>query len=111
MRCEELMKRDVVSVSAEDTVQEAARLMREENVGFVPVCDAQHKVVGMLTDRDIVVRAVAEGLDVRTAKVSTLGHEVVDAFYVTDAEGRKLADPTHLREIELSVLDALTRPS
>ena len=59
-----------------------------------------------------ITRALADcDLDVRTAKVSTLGHEVVDAFYVTDAEGRKLVDPAHLREIELSVLDALSRPS
>jgi CBS domain-containing protein len=61
MRCEELMKRDVVTVSAEDTAQEAARLMREENVGFLPICDGERKVVGTLTDRDIAIRLVAAG--------------------------------------------------
>jgi CBS domain-containing protein len=61
MRCEELMKRDVVSLSADDSAQEAARLMREENVGFLPICDADRKVVGTLTDRDIAIRLVAAG--------------------------------------------------
>jgi [protein-PII] uridylyltransferase len=57
-----------------------------------------------------ITRALADcDLDVRTAKVSTLGHEVVDAFYVTDADGDKVTDPDHLREVELAVLDALTR--
>ncbi|MDP9071477.1 MAG: ACT domain-containing protein, partial [Actinomycetota bacterium] len=57
-----------------------------------------------------ITRALADcDLDVRTAKVSTLGHEVVDAFYVTDAAGAKVTDPEHLREVELSVLDALAR--
>ena len=57
-----------------------------------------------------ITRALADcDLDVRTAKVSTLGHEVVDAFYVTDADGEKVVDPEHLREVELSVLDALAR--
>ena len=57
-----------------------------------------------------ITRALADcDLDVRTAKVSTLGHEVVDSFYVTDAAGEKLTDPEHRREVELAVLDALAR--
>jgi [protein-PII] uridylyltransferase len=55
-----------------------------------------------------ITRALAEAdLDVRRAKVSTLGHEVVDAFYVVDAGGQKVTDPEHLAEVERAILAAL----
>jgi [protein-PII] uridylyltransferase len=55
-----------------------------------------------------ITRALAEcDLDVRTAKVSTLGHEVVDAFYVTSAQGTKITDGRHLGEVERAVLAEL----
>ena len=57
-----------------------------------------------------ITRTLADAdLDVRRAKVSTLGHEVIDAFYVVDSEGRKVTDREHLVEVERAVLDALTR--
>jgi len=57
-----------------------------------------------------ITRALAEAdLDVRRAHVSTLGHEVVDAFYVVDAAGRKVTDPEHLHEVERAILAALDR--
>ena len=49
------------------------------------------------------------GLDVRTAKVLTLGHEVVDSFYVRRAGGEKVTDPAELEAIEGAVLDAVRR--
>jgi CBS domain-containing protein len=61
MRCEELMKRDVESISPDGTVEQAARTMRDANVGFLPVCGRDKKVLGTLTDRDIAVRVVAAG--------------------------------------------------
>ena len=57
-----------------------------------------------------ITRALADcDLDVRTARVTTLGHEVVDAFYVTDATGSKLDDESHRREVERAVLAELHR--
>jgi CBS domain-containing protein len=53
------MATEVLYVSPDDTVQIAAWRMRESNVGFLPVCDEAGRPVGMLTDRDIAVRAVA----------------------------------------------------
>ncbi|MDP9441042.1 MAG: hypothetical protein M3P34_02425, partial [Actinomycetota bacterium] len=47
------------------------------------------------------------GLDVREARVSTLGHEVVDAFYVVDAAGAKVTDEARLGAIEEAVLTHL----
>ena len=56
-----------------------------------------------------ITRALAElDLDIRHAKVQTLGHEVVDSFYVRDAAGAKVEDPDHLREIERAVLAAVS---
>jgi [protein-PII] uridylyltransferase len=57
-----------------------------------------------------ITRALADcDLDVRSAKVSTLGPEVVDAFYVCDGEGAKVTDADHLGEVERAVLAELGR--
>ena len=55
-----------------------------------------------------ITAALAElGLDIRSAKVQTLGHEVVDAFYLLDPNGSKLTDPHALEAVEVAVLHAL----
>ena len=56
----EVMSRGVKTVLPEQTLREVARLMREENVGIVPVTDAQGRLLGVVTDRDLVVRAMSE---------------------------------------------------
>jgi [protein-PII] uridylyltransferase len=56
-----------------------------------------------------ITHALAEmGLDIRVAKVQTLGLEVVDAFYVRDVMGRKVTDPFHLKELERAVLHGVS---
>jgi CBS domain-containing protein len=62
MKCAEVMKRSVECLLEDDTVEEAARRMRDSNIGFMPVCDRDRKVVGTLTDRDIAIRVAAENL-------------------------------------------------
>jgi CBS domain-containing protein len=54
----DVMTRDVRTMAPDDSVVEAARCMDELNVGVIPVCEGE-KLVGMVTDRDIVVRGVA----------------------------------------------------
>jgi len=55
MQVEEVMSRNCRIVNANDTLQKAARIMREENVGILPVQDPdQDRLIGMITDRDIV---------------------------------------------------------
>ncbi len=71
------MSEDVRSVEPTETVRAAAIRMRDENIGFLPVCDADGHVLGTLTDRDIATRVAAAGLsssdclvgDVMTAEV------------------------------------------
>jgi CBS domain-containing protein len=60
MLCQDIMKREVRYVTAETSVAEAAAVMRDEGIGFLPVCDETRTVVGVLTDRDIAIRVVAE---------------------------------------------------
>ena len=60
-----MTEQDLITVSATDSLTEAARKMRDEDIGDVVVQD-DGKVCGILTDRDITVRAVAEGMDPNT---------------------------------------------
>jgi CBS domain-containing protein len=65
----EIMTRGVEVVSPDDTLQRAARAMDELNVGALPVCRGK-TLIGMITDRDITVRATAAGLKPGEAHVS-----------------------------------------
>lgn len=60
MNVRDLMTPNPRTVELSDTIQDAARIMREEDTGAVPVVE-EGRVVGMVTDRDIVIRAVADG--------------------------------------------------
>lgn len=61
MNCSVLMKTSVESVAPEESVVSAARLMRDGNIGFLPVCEEYSgRVLGTITDRDIALRLVAE---------------------------------------------------
>lgn len=68
MRAHELMTRKPVCVTPDDTLQEAARLMASHDCGLLPVVESRNssKVVGVISDRDITLRAVARGLDSTT---------------------------------------------
>ncbi len=66
MRVQEIMTRDPSCVTADATVREAAQLMRRENVGIVPVVQGggrDRKLLGVVTDRDIAIRCIADGRD------------------------------------------------
>ena len=64
----EVMTRGVEVIRPAETLQRAAQRMDELNVGALPVCDGQ-KLVGMITDRDITVRATAAGMDPNATSV------------------------------------------
>src|SRR2546428_14053342 len=67
MRVQELIKGNVVTVRADASIQEIARKMAEEDIGFLPVVDASGKAIGTITERDIVVRLLAKGGEVKNA--------------------------------------------
>jgi CBS domain-containing protein len=70
MKIKEIMTTDVRAVSANDSISEAANIMKQLDVGAVPVLD-NHLLVGIITDRDLVLRAIAEGKN-SDERVSTI---------------------------------------
>jgi len=86
----DIMTHNVEVVSPGDTLEQAARKMEELNVGPLPVCEG-NRVVGVLTDRDITVRATAAGWDPKTTLVSdTMSHDIV--FCYEDQDVREAAN-------------------
>ncbi len=83
MKVKDVMTKNVTYVNPATTVTETANLMQMHNIGAIPVCD-QSGVIGIVTDRDIVVRTVASGKnpqmttvkDVMTSGVSTVSPEM-----------------------------------
>ena len=71
MKVKEIMSKKIASLNSEDSVERAAQLMKQYDVGSIPVC-RQNQVVGIVTDRDIAVRTIAEGKDSKQEKVSTI---------------------------------------
>jgi len=65
----DIMTANPETVSEKDSVRDAARIMKKRDTGVVPVVDGK-KIIGLITDRDIVVRLIAEGKDASNAKVS-----------------------------------------
>lgn len=63
MKLSEIMTRDVEIIQPDDSLQLAAKKMRDRDIGFLPVCDGT-ELMGVLSDRDLTIRALAEGMDV-----------------------------------------------
>ena len=68
----EIMTPGVECVSVGETLVDAARRMRELDVGALPICGDDDRLAGMITDRDIVVKVLAEGRDPSSVKVGDL---------------------------------------
>lgn len=71
MKVSEFMTKDIASVNREDTVERAAQMMKEYNVGSIPVV-SENKIVGIVTDRDIVLRSAAEGENIERQQVKDI---------------------------------------
>jgi len=86
MQLKEIMTPGVEVVTPEATIQEAAEKMRHLDIGPLPVCDGD-RLVGLLTDRDITVRAVAEGRNPTTTQVrDVMTPEVVYGYDDQDSQ-------------------------
>jgi len=69
MKVSEVMNKRVISVSPDDSISSAARLMSRYNVGALPVCTPDSRLKGIVTDRDVVTRCVAFDMDPDTTPV------------------------------------------
>lgn len=93
MQVKDVMTGSVEVIKPDATLQEAARKMKTVDIGPVPVCDGD-KVVGMLTDRDITIRATAEGLDPKQTRV----REVMTKDVITVREDQDVKEAAELMQ-------------
>jgi CBS domain-containing protein len=79
MKCSDIMSRNLEWLSESDTIARAASVMGEAGIGFLPICNAAGEIVGVVTDRDLVTRGVAKGLDAARTRAA----EVMSAPAIT----------------------------
>ena len=96
----DLMTPWVLAVPPETTIQEAARKMRAHRIGMLPVTQ-EGRVLGVLTDRDIAIRAVADAKHAKLTEVrEVLSPDVITCFEHTDVEEAcSLMEEHHIRRI------------
>jgi CBS domain-containing protein len=85
MRVAEVMSRNVQLASPNDSLQDVAKRMASGDIGFMPVGE-NDRLVGTITDRDIVVRAVAQGRDSKTKVHEVMSNEIKYCFDDEDAD-------------------------
>jgi CBS domain-containing protein len=104
MQVSEIMTRDVETIPPDASLQQAAAAMEALGVGSLPVCDGE-RLVGAITDRDIVIRGVAAGLSPVEAQVKDCMTEDI-AYAYCDEEADEVLDRMKTLQIRrLAVLD------
>jgi CBS domain-containing protein len=94
MQVKDVMTRGVQCVAPGDTIAQAAEKMKQLNVGSLPICGADDRLAGMITDRDITVRATAEGHSPKMTQV----RDVMTPGIVFCYDDQNVADAAHLME-------------
>lgn len=84
MQVKELMTTNVTKVNANSNISEIAQNMKNLNVGSIPVCDDNNNVVGIVTDRDIVLRNVANGNQTNSTAQNVMSSHLVTVTPDTD---------------------------
>jgi len=102
----DVMTEGAQCIRPDTTVQEAARKMRDMDIGMLPICGTNDRLTGMVTDRDIAVRADAEAMDARTTPVrAVMTGEVIYCY-----EDQDIRDAAHLmRDRQVRRLVVLNR--
>ena len=72
MKVKDCMCNHVSFVKPETTIADCAKIMSDNHIGCTPVCDSNNKLVGIVTDRDIVLRAIANNKDVNKTPISQI---------------------------------------
>ena len=105
----DVMTRDVRTLTPDDSVVEAARCMDELNVGVIPVCEGE-KLVGMVTDRDIVVRGVAaQQGELKSMKLADVMSAHVRCVHEGDDIDQVLSEMADAQIRRMPVVDANER--
>lgn len=87
----EVMSKDPVTLSASDSVVEAARAMRENDIGDVIVMDESDQICGIVTDRDITIKIVADARDISGTKIGEFCTRDVSTLTPDDSVGDAVA--------------------
>ena len=90
MKVKECMCDDVCCVKPETKINEVAKLMSSNHIGCVPVCDNNNKICGIVTDRDILLRSIANDKDVKQTPVSDI--MTCNVYTCTEDEDMKNAE-------------------
>ena len=101
----EIMTPGAECAGVNDTVTEAARKMRELGVGALPICGEDNRLKGMITDRDIVLNCVAEGMDTTEVKVQDYAGDEVVTIGADDSIEEALATMSRAGVRRLPVID------
>src|SRR3954468_972892 len=101
----EIMTQGAECARTTDTVTDAARKMRDLGVGALPICGDDDRLAGMITDRDIVLKCVAEGHDTSTMKVEEYAGDEVVTIGADDSIDEALATMTKAGVRRLPVID------
>ena len=72
MKLKDCMQIDVYCLKPENTVEDCAKIMSDNHIGCVPICDDKECIVGLVTDRDIILRSVACNKDYKTTPISEI---------------------------------------
>jgi CBS domain-containing protein len=94
MQVKDVMTIDVECISPDTTLREAAQKMKELDIGSLPICGDDDRLAGIVTDRDITVRAVAEGLDPSRAQVG----DIMTPNIIYCFEDQDISDAAHMME-------------
>ena len=100
MKLSEIMTREVEIIQPDDTLYLAAQKMRDRDIGFLPVCDGE-SLMGVLSDRDLTIRALADGMDINVM----LGRDLMTtpAIYCFDdqdvTEAAKIMEENQIRRL------------
>jgi CBS domain-containing protein len=102
MQLREIMTADVEVIAPTATVLEASKKMRDCDTGSLPVCDGR-RLLGMITDRDITIRATAEGRDPNTTPVQEcMSPEVVYCFEEqSEADAERVMSEKQIRRLPI----------
>lgn len=72
MKIKDCMCNNVACVTPDSSIQDCAKIMSDNHCGCIPVCDTLQNVVGLVTDRDVILRSIAAGKDYQTTPVSEI---------------------------------------
>ena len=104
MKVRDIMTRDVSYVTVNSDITSAANIMKSINVGIVPVCDENKNPVGVITDRDIVLRSVTEPNNSARSKSDTAAGNIISTSPEADAhEAAALMSKNQIRSLLFGV--------